>query len=530
MTSMIMTQPYSLKRETMGGCRTLLSTGLSIPYYVTPVQQPTSQGQKQANLPALATILTIIAWLGVFAVIVDREEVWKHTLPKMQAVRASKLWLSKAHLNVKEYVIKAVPDAFGSDASFELDRTRLQLEKDMADLRRTTLDPYHARLTRIFHEHVNEYLVLLWLSPFLLLLIILKMIPTDLGLHALVRMCYLQHLHHCPTPTSHQLAVGAYLITKGLELFQLLFDLDVSMSLPFGALMLLLLGSLGPYWTLVVAMLYMFFTKNKEALLAKWRESTATLQLETVMTLVAWAGSIALILHGEEVWQHTQPLSWEQVVIGCKLLLKHLHLKLMLPVRHVPTHLVDIATGDSYWKDPMNYFKKAEKLGVLLEYKVEVDEFFRSTLNPYYRGLKAIFGEHASEYLALVWMSPLLLTFSTDWGFSALIRMYYLQYLHSFSTPLPHKLAVFSYLCVKGLEVVEFLWVTKLKVKLGFIGFTVLAAQFDLCWALLGGIGYMFCFKRRRQIKGLFLWIGQHVLLWVGIIATAVIVEHYHRK
>lgn len=516
-------------------------TGLSIPYSVTPVQQPTSEDQRQVKLPALATILMLIAWAGVFAVIVDRQEVWKHTLPMTQAVGASKLWLSQAHLNGKEYVMKAVPDAFGS-ASSEMDETRLQLEKDMADLRRTTLDPYHARLTQMFQEHVIEYLILLWLSPLLLLM---TAISTDLGLHALLRMCYLQHLHHCPTPLSHQLAVGGYVLIKGIELSQFLWDIDMSMRLPLGALMLLLWGSLGPYWALVVAMLYMFCIKNKKVFLAKGKrsaKSTATrpvFQLETVMTLVAWAGSIALILHGKEVWRHT--LSQEQMKLGWKLLLKGLKLKLQSPMDDVFTGLVDVVEmGNSFWKQPGNFFKKAQSVGVLVAHNYEVDMFYQSTLNPYQQGLTAIFDEHVREYLILVWLSPLLLTFSTDWGFSALIRMYYLQTLHTCPTPQAHKLAIWGYLGVKGLELIEFLWVTKLNVKLGLIGFMVLAAQLDLCWALLGGIGYMFCFKRRMQIKGILLWIGsiikdvllwigQHVLMWVCIIAAAVILEHYRR-
>jgi hypothetical protein len=141
-----------------------------------------------------------------------------------------------------------------------------------------------------------------------------------------------------------------------------------------------------------------------------------------------------------------------------------------------------------------------------------------------YKGLVSIFKDHTQQYLAVVYLSPVLLVASPDAGLGALMHMYYLQSLHGCPTPLSHRLTVWVYLVIKGIELVYLLCTSSGSSFIAFACSIAVGASKGWYQALLGGILFEYALRRADKIPAalrLILKISWAIITMLDFIGKA---------
>lgn len=147
-----------------------------------------------------------------------------------------------------------------------------------------------------------------------------------------------------------------------------------------------------------------------------------------------WLCLLVLALDSQRVWRHALPP--RQIAKGGKLMVAEVW------IAHLEENFNTFLDPAEFRKELRERRKQQNKAWG------EVEQVWE----PLYSKLESTFKDHVHPYLALIYLSPLLLVYSTDLGLTAMLHMWYMQHLYGCPTPLSHMLAVCAYLLLRSLE------------------------------------------------------------------------------
>lgn len=232
-------------------------------------------------------------------------------------------------------------------------------------------------------------------------------------------------------------------------------------------------------------------------------------QPAAIRRAVVWLCFLVLALDCQNVWRHTLPL--EQVISCGRLMFDEAQLGFME------------ANSEGIFQpwegSKTSLVQRIQAKKVIMDWRRTHDQEWGKAFGAN-KGLASIFKDHAEQYLAVAYLSPVLLVAYPDAGFGALMHMYYLQSLHGCPTPLSHRLTVWVYLVIKGIELAYLLCTGSGSSLIGLACSIAAGASKGWYQALLGGILFEYTLRRADKIPDalrLILQISWAIIIMLDI-------------